>query len=85
MAYRAVIALGYTHSKLKEANSSVNYPTLRNIRDGRILKPCTERYYLKFFVGLIEKEYQHRLENDGEGNRRLLIIMKNILMAELNE
>ena len=31
IAYEAVIKLGYTHSKLARLDSSINYPTLRNI------------------------------------------------------
>ena len=38
IAYEAVIKLGYTHSKLARLDSSINYPTLRNIRDGKEMK-----------------------------------------------
>ena len=53
IAYEAVIKLGYTHSKLARLDSSINYPTLRNIRDGKEIKKATERFYLKLFFDLI--------------------------------
>lgn len=53
IAYEAVIKLGYTHSKLARLDSSINYPTLRNIRDGKEMKKATERFYLKLFSTLL--------------------------------
>lgn len=79
IAYEAVIKLGYTHSKLARLDSSINYPTLRNIRDGKEMKNATERFYLK----LINKEYERRMANGGVGAGSLLIVLKNILEAEL--
>ena len=35
IAYAAVVELGYTHSQLVKLNEGVNFPTLRNIRDGK--------------------------------------------------
>ena len=83
IAYEAVIKLGYTHSKLVNLNEGVNYPTLRSIRDGKELKKATERFYLKLFFDLMNKEYELRMTSGGEGATSLLIVMKNILEAEL--
>lgn len=83
IAYEAVIKLGYTHSKLARLDSSINYPTLRNIRDGKEMKKATERFYLKLFFDLINKEYERRMACGGDGAVSLLIVMKNILEAEL--
>ena len=83
IAYEAVIKLGYTHSKLARLVSSINYPTLRNIRDGKEMKKATERFYLKLFFDLINKEYERRMACGGDGAVSLLIVMKNILEAEL--
>ena len=82
IAYEAVIKLGYTH-KLVRFDSSINYPTLRNIRDGKEMKKATERFYLKLFFDLINKEYERRMACGGDGAVSLLIVMKNILEAEL--
>ena len=81
IAYEAVIKLGYTHSKLARLDSSINYPTLRNIRDGKKMKKATERFYLKLFFDLINNE--RRMACGGDGAVSLLIVMKNILEAEL--
>ncbi|GEM_PF-279136 len=83
IAYEAVIKLGYTHSKLARLDSSINYPTLRNIREGKEMKNATERFYLKLFFNLINKEYERRMANGGVGAGSLLIVMKDILEAEL--
>ena len=83
IAYAAVVELGYTHSQLVKLNEGVNYPTLRSIRDGKELKNGTERFYLKLFFDLINKEYEHRMAHGGDGAVSLLIVMKNILEAEL--
>ena len=64
-------------------DSSINYPTLRNIRDGKEMKKATERFYLKLFFDLINKEYERRMACGGDGAVSLLIVMKNILEAEL--
>ena len=78
IAYEAVIKLGYTHSKLARLDSSINYPTLR-----KEMKKATERFYLKLFFDLINKEYERRMACGGDGAVSLLIVMKNILEAEL--
>ena len=83
IAYEAVIKLGYTHSKLVRLDMSVNYPTLRNIRDGKALKKATERFYLKLFFDLINREYEQRMASGGDGTKSLLVVMKDILEAEL--
>ena len=83
IAYAAVVELGYTHSQLVNLNEGVNFPTLRNIRDGKEMKNATERFYLKLFFNLINKEYERRMANGGVGAGSLLIVMKNILEAEL--
>ena len=83
IAYEAVIKLGYTHSKLAWLDSSINYPTLRNIRDGKKMKKATERFYLKLFCDLMNREYERRMACGGDGAVSLLIVMKNILEAEL--
>lgn len=85
IAYAAVVELGYTHSQLVKLNEGVNFPTLRNIRDGKELKKVTERFYLKLFFDLMNKEYDRRMANGGGGASRLLIVMKNILEAELKK
>ena len=83
IAYAAVVELGYTHSQLVKLNEGVNFPTLRNIRDGKKLKKVTERFYLKLFFDLLNKEYELRMIHGGKGAGSLLIVMKNILEAEL--
>lgn len=83
IAYGAVTTLGYTHSKLEKMNAGINYPTLRSIRDGRPLKKGTERFYLKVFVGLINKEYERRIAHGGDGATSLLRVLKDILLAQL--
>ena len=83
IAYAAVVELGYTHSQLVKLNEGVNFPTLRNIRDGKKMKKATERFYLKLFFDLINKEYERRMACGGDGAVSLLIVMKNILEAEL--
>ena len=82
-AYTAVVRLGYTHSRLVKLYMSVNYPTLRNIRDGKALKKATERFYLKLFFDLINREYEQRMASGGDGTKSLLVVMKDILEAEL--
>jgi len=47
------------------------------------LKNGTERFYLKLFFDLINKEYELRMTSGGDGAVSLLIVMKNILEAEL--
>ena len=83
IAYTAVVRLGYTHSRLVKLDMSVNYPTLRNIREGKEMKNATERFYLKLFFNLINKEYERRMANGGVGAGSLLIVMQDILEAEL--
>ena len=83
IAYAAVVELGYTHSQLVNLNEGVNFHTLRNIRDGKEMKKATERFYLKLFFDLINKEYERRMACGGDGAVSLLIVMKNILEAEL--
>ena len=83
IAYAAVVELGYTHSQLVNLNEGVNFHTLRNIRDGKKMKKATERFYLKLFFDLINKEYERRMACGGDGAVSLLIVMKNILEAEL--
>lgn len=83
IAYEAVIKLGYTHSKLVNLNEGVNFHTLRNIRDEKKVKTVTERFYLKLFFDLINKEYNRRITSGANGAVSLLVVMKNILEAEL--
>ena len=83
IAYAVVMKLGYTHSQLVKLNEGVNFPTLRSLRDGKELKKATERFYLKLFFDLINKEYEQRMTRGGDGAVSLLIVMKNILEAEL--
>ena len=83
IAYAAVVELGYTHRQLVKLNEGVNFPTLRSIRDGKKMKKATERFYLKLFFDLINKEYERRMACGGDGAVSLLIVMKNILEAEL--
>ena len=83
IAYEAVIKLGYTHSQLVNLNEGVNFHTLRNIRDEKKVKKVTERFYLKLFFDLINKEYNRRITSGANGAVSLLVVMKNILEAEL--
>ena len=83
IAYEAVIKLGYTHSKLVNLNEGVNFHTLRNIRDEKKVKKVTERFYLKLFFDLINKEYNRRITSGANGAVSLLVVMKKILEAEL--
>ena len=83
IAYAAVVELGYKHSQLVELDKGVNYHTIRNIRDGKVLKKVTERFYLKLFFDLINKEYNRRMNSGGAGAVSLLVVMKDILEAEL--
>ena len=83
IAYEAVIKLGYTHSKLVNLNEGVNFHTLRNIRDEKKVKKVTERFYLKLFFDLINQEYNRRITSGANGAASLLVVMKNILEAEL--
>lgn len=83
IAYTAVVELGYTHSKLVNLNEGVNFHTLRNIRDEKKVKKVTERFYLKLFFDLINKEYNRRITSGANGAVSLLVVMKNILEAEL--
>lgn len=83
IAYAAVMKLGYTHSRLVKFCNGVNFPTLRSIRDGRELKNGTERFYLKLFFDLMNDEYEQRMASGGDGAVSLLVVMKNILEAEL--
>lgn len=82
-AYEAVIKLGYTHSQLVNLNEGVNFHTLRNIRDEKKVKKVTERFYLKLFFDLINKEYNRLITSGADGAVSLLVVMKNILEAEL--
>lgn len=83
IAYAAVVELGYTHSQLVNLNEGVNFHTLRNIRDEKKVKKVTERFYLKLFFDLINKEYNRRITSGANGAVSLLVVMKNILEAEL--
>ena len=83
IAYAAVVELGYTHSQLVKLNEGVNFPTLRSIRDGKELKKATERFYLKLFFDLINKEYNRRMNSGSAGAVSLLVVTKDILEAEL--
>lgn len=84
IAYNAVISLGYTHQQLVGKNPSVNYNTLRRIRDGKTGKTSTDMFFLRLFVAILEKEYQKRLTYaDSAGTRSLLRTMKDILLAEI--
>lgn len=83
IAYAAVVELGYTHSQLVNLNEGVNFHTLRNIRDEKKVKKVTEKFYLKLFFDLINKEYNRRITSGANGAVSLLVVMKNILEAEL--
>lgn len=47
------------------------------------MKNVTERFYLKLFFDLINKEYNRRMNSGGAGAVSLLVVMKDILEAEL--
>ena len=83
MAYDAVIALGITHQQLVTENLLVNFNTLRRIRAGKAGKPVIDWSYLQLFVSILEKEYQRRIQQGGDGATDLLRTLKNILLAVL--
>lgn len=83
LAYQVVTKLGYTHSRIKKIDGTVNYPTLRSVRDGKNINGSTERYYLRLFVSIINEEYERCMQNGGDGANNLLILMKNLLLADL--
>lgn len=47
------------------------------------MKNVTERFYLKLFFDLINKEYNRRMNSGSAGAVSLLVVMKDILEAEL--
>lgn len=61
IGYKVVTGIGYKHSQLVSMDCGVNYPTLRRIKSGGKVKKCTEEYYLRLFVNLINKEYERRV------------------------
>lgn len=83
MAYNAVVALGISHQQLVGEYNDLNYNTLRRIREGKAGKPATDRFFLKLFVTILEKEYQRRIQRGGDGATDILRILKNVLLAEL--
>lgn len=83
LAYQVVTKLGYGHSRIMKIGDMVNYPTLRNIREGKNVKGSTERYYLRLFMSIINEEYERCVQNGGEGANELLKVMKNIFLADL--
>lgn len=81
IAYKVVMGLGYTHSQLVRMGDSVNYPTLRRIREGKPVKQCTAKYYRSLFVNLVNKEYEQCVRMGGEGDNDLLRKLRLILLA----
>lgn len=83
LAYRAVIALGFTHQQLVDGNIGVNYNTLRRIREGKPGKPVTDRYFLQLFLSMLNKEYNHCLAHGGDGATAVLRDMRKISLTLL--
>ena len=83
LAYKAVMALGFTHQKLVDGNFGVNYNTLRRIREGKAGKPVTDRYFLQLFMSILNKEYNHCLARGGEGATAVLRDMSKISLTLL--
>ena len=83
IAYRAVMALGYTHQRLVDGNLGVNYNTLRRIRDGKAGKPVTDRYFLQLFVSILNQEYNRRVANGGDGAVAVLRDMRKVTLSLL--
>lgn len=85
IGYKVVTSIGYTHSQLVSMDCGVNYPTLRRIKSGEKVKKCTEEFYLRLFVNLINKEYENRVQMGGEGASDLLRKMRLMLLAMVRE
>ena len=85
IGYKVVTGIGYTHSQLVSMDCGVNYPTLRRIKSGEKVKKCTEEFYLRLFVNLINKEYEKRVQMGGEGATDLLRKMRLMLLAMVRE
>ena len=83
LAYRAVMALGFTHQQLVDGNIGVNYNTLRRIREGKEGKPVTDRYFLQLFMSILNKEYNHCLARGGEGAVAVLRDIRKISLTML--
>lgn len=78
LAYRAIMALGITHQQLVDSNFGVNYNTLRRIREGKAGKPATDRFFLQLFFSILDREYERRVENGGDGAIGVLRVMREI-------
>lgn len=78
LAYRAIMALGITHQQLVDSNFGVNYNTLRRIREGKPGKPATDRFFLQLFFSILDREYERRVENGGDGAIGVLRVMREI-------
>lgn len=83
IAYKMVLHLGYSHARIMEVDNTLTFKTLRRIRQGKTGKITTDRYYLKVFVSIINKEYERRLEEEGICDKLLLVCIKNILIKVL--
>ena len=81
IGYKVVKGIGYTHSQLLKMDCGVNYPTLRRIKSGEKVKKCTEEFYLRLFVNLINKEYERCMQMGGKGATDLLRKMRLMLLA----
>ncbi len=82
LAYKAVMAFGFTHQQLVDGNIGVNHNTLRRIRDSKVRKSMTDQFYLQLFLKILEAEYQRRIANGADGAGEILRIMRIILLTE---
>ena len=83
LAYRAVMALGFTHQQLVDGNIGVNYNTLRRIRDGKAGKPVSDQYFLQLFVSILNQEYNQCIANGGDGAVTVLRDMRKVTLSLL--
>lgn len=84
LAYQAVTHMGHTHSSLMQQYAGMNYPTLARIRDGRSVKECTRRYYLKCLVAVLHHEYMRCITQQDDRATAVLRMQQDILLAEVD-
>lgn len=82
IAYKTVMALGYTHSKLADNFIGVNRTTLLRIKKGQAGKEVTDLFYLETFLKIIDTVYWEHVGIDTGFSVYLLKVMRKILLAE---
>lgn len=81
LAYKCVIELGWTHSRL-EREYGLTLPTLRNVRDGKRMKKENEKYYTKVFIRIINEAFhENNIHNGGADSAKYYKMMSEILLA----